>query len=553
MKKILLILMFLFSTVAAFSQILFTVEDISAIEKQTFRGVGQSILCLENTSIYVVTETPSGAANGSTIIQILGTTKFAEVETNIDGLKGEFVAFTDTVAFSGFRNWEALINDTLFLLNANGDLYSYKVEDKSLRILDTIPNTSSTPSSGNRIISAFNGFLYTQYNATGGNYIYKMNSEGEYLDSLLIGSGNSSLLHRFDRGKGIFSEGSNGDAQILIVDTDLFQVVDTINSSFGLIETGVETHFMVSDRYFVSYNENIYESTFLPVVFDKETYEPLDTFSRSYDGWGAYEDTLYVRLLDTIFLYDVPSASFVDTILGVGNNSGPGGPTLYVTGNYIYANDKDNGFSVFDRSSKKLIYRSDLSTIIPQNARRIIWSETGIIATNNRSNARYNILKIPTIKNPRVDADFINAEYMNTEIINVERANVESARIGEFNSEGTVKHGEYGQGNKEATDLSKIESAYVAAYATDGTLIEKEIGENKGLVSDTTDGNGDITIPHNLDTDGIVVTATATGTTFYNTQVHSKTTSNFKIRFFDSDGNPVTATAVEVDWVAKKL
>ena len=75
--------MFLFSTVAAFSQILFTVEYISAIEKQTFRGVGQSILCLENTSIYVVTETPSGAANGSTIIQILGTTKFAEVEVDL--------------------------------------------------------------------------------------------------------------------------------------------------------------------------------------------------------------------------------------------------------------------------------------------------------------------------------------------------------------------------------------------------------------------------------------------------------------------------------------
>lgn len=83
MKKILLILMFLFSTVAAFSQILFTVENISAIEKQIFRGVGQSILCLENTSIYVVTETPSGAANGSTIIQILGTTKFAEVEVDL--------------------------------------------------------------------------------------------------------------------------------------------------------------------------------------------------------------------------------------------------------------------------------------------------------------------------------------------------------------------------------------------------------------------------------------------------------------------------------------
>lgn len=73
-------------------------------------------------------------------------------------------------------------------------------------------------------------------------------------------------------------------------------------------------------------------------------------------------------------------------------------------------------------------------------------------------------------------------------------------------------------------------------------------------VSDTTDGSGDITITHGLigaDT-SFIVTAVATGTTFSNVQVHTKTTTTFKIRFFDAAGAAQTSTAVTCDWRAEQ-
>ena len=69
----------------------------------------------------------------------------------------------------------------------------------------------------------------------------------------------------------------------------------------------------------------------------------------------------------------------------------------------------------------------------------------------------------------------------------------------------------------------------------------------------TTDGSGDLTVTHNLGSNQIVITATATGTIFYHVQIHSKTSNNFKIRFFDASGSTVTSTAVTADWIAKKL
>jgi len=45
--------------------------------------------------------------------------------------------------------------------------------------------------------------------------------------------------------------------------------------------------------------------------------------------------------------------------------------------------------------------------------------------------------------------------------------------------------------------------------------------------------------------------ATATGTTFANVQVHTKTTTTFKIRFFDAAGAAITSTAVTCDWRAE--
>lgn len=77
------------------------------------------------------------------------------------------------------------------------------------------------------------------------------------------------------------------------------------------------------------------------------------------------------------------------------------------------------------------------------------------------------------------------------------------------------------------------------------------VDTDDGSASDTTDGSGDITVSHTLGSASITVTATATGTTFYHVQVHTKTSTTFKIRFFDAAGAAVTATAVTADWIAK--
>ena len=55
-------------------------------------------------------------------------------------------------------------------------------------------------------------------------------------------------------------------------------------------------------------------------------------------------------------------------------------------------------------------------------------------------------------------------------------------------SNGTFKLGDYGSGNKEASDLSLTGSAYLASFATDGTLIEYPISSISG--ESTTASNG---------------------------------------------------------------
>lgn len=77
------------------------------------------------------------------------------------------------------------------------------------------------------------------------------------------------------------------------------------------------------------------------------------------------------------------------------------------------------------------------------------------------------------------------------------------------------------------------------------------VDTDDGSASDTTDGSGDITVSHTLGSASITVTATATGTTFYHVQVHSKTSTTFKIRFYNSPGSAATSTAVTADWIAK--
>ena len=77
------------------------------------------------------------------------------------------------------------------------------------------------------------------------------------------------------------------------------------------------------------------------------------------------------------------------------------------------------------------------------------------------------------------------------------------------------------------------------------------VDTDDGSASDTTDGSGDITVSHTLGSASITVIATTTGTTFYHVQVHSKTSTTFKIRFYNSPGSAATSTAVTADWIAK--
>ena len=72
---------------------------------------------------------------------------------------------------------------------------------------------------------------------------------------------------------------------------------------------------------------------------------------------------------------------------------------------------------------------------------------------------------------------------------------------------------------------------YALKYNSTGGEIEL-MGEDQGSESDTTDGSGDITVSHNLPDASLSAVVTVTGTTPYEYTIHSKTASNFKVRFF---------------------
>jgi len=48
-----------------------------------------------------------------------------------------------------------------------------------------------------------------------------------------------------------------------------------------------------------------------------------------------------------------------------------------------------------------------------------------------------------------------------------------------------------------------------------------------------------------------LICATAEGTTYYTTTVHTKATGTVKVRFFDATGAAVTATSVTISYEAK--
>lgn len=75
-----------------------------------------------------------------------------------------------------------------------------------------------------------------------------------------------------------------------------------------------------------------------------------------------------------------------------------------------------------------------------------------------------------------------------------------------------------------------------------------------GSVSGSTDASGDITVSHDNDDGTFNVNVMVTGTTLYGVAVHSKTGSNFKIRFYNTTtGVAVPTTSVEADYTLTDL
>jgi hypothetical protein len=96
-----------------------------------------------------------------------------------------------------------------------------------------------------------------------------------------------------------------------------------------------------------------------------------------------------------------------------------------------------------------------------------------------------------------------------------------------------------------------------SAPATENGVFERDAAGNTilratvyGSISGTPDGSGDITVSHSNDdgTFNVDVTLTGTGTNVGRVQVHTKTTTNFKIRFFDVAGAAVTSGTVTADY-----
>jgi hypothetical protein len=78
----------------------------------------------------------------------------------------------------------------------------------------------------------------------------------------------------------------------------------------------------------------------------------------------------------------------------------------------------------------------------------------------------------------------------------------------------------------------------------------KEIGSPnfESSITDNTDASGDITVSHPLGTANINVNVTASGTTLRRYTIHSKTATDFKVRFYDAAGAALGAgTSIDFD------
>lgn len=106
---------------------------------------------------------------------------------------------------------------------------------------------------------------------------------------------------------------------------------------------------------------------------------------------------------------------------------------------------------------------------------------------------------------------------------------------------GALQAGKYGLGNMEASDLGKTRANYTPGFATDATIID--VANTNNSISSTTDASGDVTVTiPTMPNATYTALVAVTGTTLYGYTVHAKTTTSFKVRFY----NTTTGAAVPV-------
>lgn len=116
---------------------------------------------------------------------------------------------------------------------------------------------------------------------------------------------------------------------------------------------------------------------------------------------------------------------------------------------------------------------------------------------------------------------------------------------------GVIRSSVYGTSATTASSLSKTESIYSARHATDGTLLGK--AQQNSLTSTTTDASGDITITFATAMPDGTYTALVTSENLVGNAshaVHSKTSTEFKIRTYHGGSAVGAGTSVTYSWSA---
>lgn len=151
----------------------------------------------------------------------------------------------------------------------------------------------------------------------------------------------------------------------------------------------------------------------------------------------------------------------------------------------------------------------------------------------------HNIVIIAADGIDRTFGEILISGSYNTIIVNMSTASSSDGRL--------VVTGDYNtlHGHCNLYTLSGTGNDYSNIYG----------GSTRGSINGTTDASGDITISHGMNTGhsstGYSATAISSGTTARICNIHSKTGTTMKVRFFDAAGTALASTAVTGEWMAE--